>query len=111
MIGCPTRTTKVRAFLEFGTGHRSLNIVAVCNIRLLFMWVSLAHAGCNTDGRVFADSEFRQVMHSGNWLPQREDRHCVPCEGNLVEPFLVGDAAFPASPTLVKPYSGSVMCM
>ncbi len=108
MILYPSRTGKVNVFDVTLAGHRSLNVVAVADIRLKFRWVSLAYAGNTPDGRIWNEGDLSNSQQVGNWLPRRPggEKVLVPLEGHFVEPYLVGDAAFSACPTLVKPFAG-----
>lgn len=77
-------------------------LMAACDSNYLFTMVDIGAAGRQSDGGVFASSDFgKQILDNELPLPDplRLGDHHLPC-------VFVGDAAFPLRPNLMKPYPG-----
>lgn len=68
-----------------------------------FVGVDIGAYGGNADGSIFANSGYgRRLLCGELGLPQPA---ALPNE-EIIPHFIVGDAAFPLKPNLMKPYSG-----
>lgn len=75
----------------------------MCNANYDFVTVDIGAYGGNADGSVFASSKYgRRLLHGELGLPQS----CALPHGEFVPYFIVGDAAFPLKPNLMRPTTG-----
>jgi hypothetical protein len=71
-----------------------------CNIYLFINTNTPASVG---DAAVFARSQLARLAESGAWLPAHQGGDVM---GTHVRPYIIGDAAFPLKPYLMKCYAG-----
>ena len=83
-------------------GSYSTILQAICDNQTRFMDVYVGVAGSTNDARVFKRSEWFAAAATGKILkkPIRE------VSGRSIQPYIVGDAAYPLSPFCMKPYPG-----
>ncbi|KAG1660325.1 Protein ALP1-like [Nymphon striatum] len=95
----------IRALAPPGTGSRNCHVLlAMCDSRYCFTVVDIGSPGRSSDGAIFADS----VMASPELL-KVPDPTTVPGIGTMPH-VIVGDAAFPLKPNIMRPYSGKNLC-
>lgn len=79
--------------------------MAICDYKYQFSLIDVGASGRQSDGGVFASSEFGRRMNRGD-LNIPDDKKIS--EGRRELPFIiVGDEAFPLLPNLLKPYPRS----
>jgi len=86
-------------------------VLAIADIKYRFRWISNFYPGSFTDGRIWIESRMKRAMTAQTWLPLEADGdptrvvlHDIVCW-----PYIVADAAFAASPTILKPYTARQM--
>jgi len=82
-------------------GFYSIILQAVVNSSYKFWNVNIGWAGRVHDARVFANSTIYALFQSGNLLGNELDRSF---NGTTISHFLIGDAAYPLMPWLMKPF-------
>ena len=87
-------------------GAYSLVLLALVDADYKFIAVNMGDYGRNSDGGIYADSELGKAMEAGTLSVPRNTP--LPGSGELGEmPYvMVGDAAFPLRPYLMRPYPG-----
>ena len=85
-------------------GFHSLILMAICDARYRFTFFDLGAYGRDGDGRVFGTSSIYRALERG-------ELGIPPCTklafSDVILPHLmVGDAAFPLKPYLMRPYTG-----
>ena len=87
-------------------GTFSIVLLALVDADLQFIMIDIGSYGRNSDGGIFANSNFGQALAQGN-LPLPEDT-VLPDAQHLGElPYVfIGDEAFPLQKHLMRPYPG-----
>lgn len=85
-------------------GYFSIVLMGVCDADYNFTYVDIGAYGSISDGGTFGESVFGQCLRNKTIpLPIRQN---LPGSNTVMEHFFVGDAAFPLSENLMRPYSG-----
>ena len=71
-----------------------------CDHRGHFTFVDVGRAGCVGDAFTYNESSLRRKIHAGSWLVEVEE----DIEDCTIKPYIIGDAAFPLEPQLMKCY-------
>lgn len=101
VIQCPPNAGSL--FFNYKKQH-SIILLAVCDANYNFVAVDIGAYGGNSDGSVFSSSEIGHRMRTGEIdFPPTS---CLPNSEHLLPHFIVGDAAFPLAPNLMRPYPG-----
>ena len=79
---------------------------AVCDSECRFTDVFAGWQGRAYDARVFSVSKIGGMITNGTLVPQDQDLSKV-ISGKTIEPFRIGDPAYPLSKHLMKDYPGS----
>ncbi|XP_021709698.1 protein ALP1-like [Aedes aegypti] len=100
-IQCPPNSGSL--YYNYKHFH-SINLLGVCDAKYNFIAVDIGGYGGNSDGGIFAYSEFgRRLVNNMLNFPN-------PCElpgsNEILPHFVVGDAAFPLKNNLLRPYPG-----
>lgn len=100
-IQCPPNSGS----LYFNYKHfHSINLLGVCDANYNFIAIDVGGYGGNSDGGIFANSEF------GKRLMSNQLHFPPPCElpdsSEMLPHYIVGDAAFPLKQNLIRPYPG-----
>ena len=91
--------------LFFNYKHfHSIILMAVCDARYNFTLIDLGAYGREGDASVFNLSRLSSCLDNGSlgFPPCAK----LPHSNNILPYFFVGDEAFPAKPTLVRPFPG-----
>nr|XP_029716525.1 protein ALP1-like [Aedes albopictus] len=101
VIQCPPQAGSL--YYNYKKQH-SIVLLAVCDANYNFVAVDIGAYGGNSDGSVFSTSEFGRRLRNENLnLPPPT---CLPNSDQVSPHFIVGDAAFPLLPSLMRPYPG-----
>lgn len=88
-------------------GFHSTVLLAVCDYRYRFVMVDVGAEGRRSDGGIFRSSEIGANFHNKIFdIPNPEP---LPNEYDEIGYFMVGDAAFPLTKYLMRPYPGQVL--
>lgn len=88
-------------------GSHSIVLMAVCDAKYCFTLVDIGDSGRHSDGGVFANAEFGKRFVRGELnMPVNG---CLPGTNRRVPYCIVGDAAFPLRPNLMRPYPGKFL--
>lgn len=85
--------------------YSSVLLLASCDASGIFTFVDAGRPGSMGDAAVYQTSKLFNFVERKTWLHIQErgaQRNIV--QGTYIRPYLVGDAAFPLSPTLMKSY-------
>ncbi|XP_048513980.1 protein ALP1-like [Athalia rosae] len=82
----------------------SIVLLAICDAHYNFLMVDIGAEGSQSDGGIFQSSELGQRLE-GKTLGIPPSNYLPGTDADMPF-FLVGDAAFPLKPYLMKPYSG-----
>ena len=77
----------------------------MCDAYYRFILVDIGHAGRHSDGRVFSNSTFGKAVIEGT-LPRPPACSLAGTSQPDVPYVIVGDAAFPLTINLMRPYPG-----
>lgn len=103
-IQCPPNSGS--QFYNF-KGHHSIVLLAACDANYIFTAVDIGAYGSQSDGGIFAASHFGSLLLSGKLeLPAPK---LLPQSNFLCNHYMVGDAAFPLKPNLMRPYPGRLL--
>ena len=83
--------------------------MAVCNANYEFIMIDVGAFGSQSDGGVFAASEFGKMLHN-NTLSLPTPTPLYP-GGERIPFCFVGDEAFPLKPNLLRPYAGRTQAL
>lgn len=102
----------IKAPLEHHTDYfnrkcfHSIILQAVCDSQCCFTDVFAGWPGRAHDARVFGRSKIGEKVKEGRLVPATENLARV-IDTHVIEPFLIGDPAYPLSQHLMKNYPGS----
>lgn len=83
-------------------GHYSVSLLAVCDARYRIIYMDSGNYGKASDAGLFDSSDLKRAIDSGQLnLPNPAP---LPQSGRLLPYFFVGDAAFPLSERMMKPF-------
>ncbi|XP_019700619.1 protein ALP1-like isoform X1 [Harpegnathos saltator] len=83
-------------------GFFSFILMAICDANYKFIWIDVGDYGSNSDGGVWANSNFGQsLQHDTAHIPLPK---VLPGATNMLLCVFVGDEAFPLKPYLMRPY-------
>ncbi|XP_065093370.1 uncharacterized protein LOC135714036 isoform X1 [Ochlerotatus camptorhynchus] len=100
-IQCPPNSGSL--FFNYKHFH-SINLMGVCDANYNFIAIDVGGYGGNSDGGIFAYSEFgRRLVNGALDLPAPGK---LPGSNEVMPYFIVGDAAFPLKNNLLRPYPG-----
>ena len=78
-------------------------LLAVVDTRGIFTYCHCGNPGSVGDAGTYMDTALRRNCMNGVWLPESAAKEIL---GVRVRPFIVADAAFPFSATMMKGYPG-----
>jgi hypothetical protein len=85
-------------------GMDAILVLASVDARGIFTSLSVGAAGSVGDASCYSGSILKQYIDAGIWLPESFSKVISDV---VVRPFLVGDAAFPFSATMMKGFPGN----
>lgn len=100
----------VRPEGEFGhrywcyKGMDAIILLAVVDARGIFTYCHAGMPGSVGDAGTYMDTALKRNIMDGLWLPESEAR---VYQNVRIRPYLVGDAAFPFSATMMKGFNGN----
>ncbi|XP_058817665.1 uncharacterized protein LOC131680974 [Topomyia yanbarensis] len=100
-LECPPKSGSL--YFNYKKQH-SISLMAICDANYNFLAVDVGAYGGNSDGSVFAASEFgRRLLRDELNLP---GPCALPRSEHIIPHYIVGDAAFPLKSNLMRPYPG-----
>ena len=84
-------------------GMVAMLVLATVDARGIFTYVHAGTAGCVGDAGVFGQTLLKTKIERGEWLPHAAGKDV---SGVFVRPYLVADAAFAFSTTMMKGFNG-----
>lgn len=86
-------------------GQFSTVLMGVCDAELRFTYVSIGSAGRESDGGIFQTTDFGKMLTEGSLnIPPPKN---LPRTNVTVPHVFVGDAAFPLTTNIMRPYPGT----
>jgi hypothetical protein len=93
-------------------GNRSLTLLAICNAKYVFWWMSDIYCGATHDARIWRNSNLFRDICSGVFPPEGAQ---VQVLGIKLRPCVTADAVFAANGIIVRPltskYGLSLHCV
>lgn len=86
----------------------ALNLLACADAALRFTYIDVGRTGSIGDATAFKRSELYHYLDNGHALPQAAGFPLSAAPSQRFRPYLLGDAAFPKSPFLIKQFTGDV---
>ena len=86
-------------------GAHSVVLLAVCDAHYRFIMIDVGDTSRHSDGGVFSNSQFGKALAS-NSLSLPPARPLPGINSQNVPYVIVGDAAFPLKPNMMRPYPG-----
>lgn len=88
-------------------GSHSIILLALCDARYQFIAVDIGAQGRQSDGGVFRYSEIGNQLLNGQLnLPPPS---LLEAGGEEIPYYIVGDAAFPLTTNVMRPYAGNFL--
>lgn len=102
----PIRTEGVEDYHDRNKNYSTV-LQAIVDHNSRFLNVCIGYPGSVHDARIFTDCDWLEQMSTGHIMqgPIKE------VSGVLIAPYLIGDAAYPLSKFMIKPYPGINLSM
>lgn len=98
-IHCPTCDFSDRYYCY--KGYYSVMLLACVDAVGRFTFIDVGRPGCVGDAAAWRNCHLQPAIQSRTVLPESKDRDI---NGTIVQPYLLGDAAFPLTPYVIKGY-------